>query len=94
MLNIRLLFRTARKLRRDGFTLVELLVVIGIIAILAGIALGPITSGIEKAKENAGMQTARSINLLSFSYANDNNQNYLPGSTGGASVAPSGTGSA
>jgi len=79
MINIRLLFRTARRLRRDGFTLVELLVVIGIIAILAGVALGPITGGIEKAKENAGMQAARSINLLCFSYSNDNNQTYLPG---------------
>jgi len=85
MINIRLLFRTARRLRRDGFTLVELLVVIGIIAILAGVALGPITGGIEKAKENAGMQAARSINLLAFSYSNDNNQTYLPG--GNASSA-------
>ena len=46
-----------------GFTLVELLVVIGIIAILAGVALGPITSGIKKAKESAAMQSCRSIGL-------------------------------
>jgi len=72
-------FRTARQISRGGFTLVELLVVIGIIAILAGVALGPITSGIEKAKESGGMQGARSINLLLFSYSNDNNQTYPPG---------------
>lgn len=81
MINIRLVSRrTARNISRGGFTLVELLVVIGIIAILAGVALGPITSGIEKAKESSGLQVTRSINLLLFSYANDNNQTYLPGS--------------
>jgi prepilin-type N-terminal cleavage/methylation domain-containing protein len=83
MLNHRLLFRTARKLSRGGFTLVELLVVIGIIAILAGVALGPITSGIEKAKESAGLQTARSINLLLFQYSTDNNNVYPVGGTSG-----------
>jgi prepilin-type N-terminal cleavage/methylation domain-containing protein len=78
MIKHRLLSHTARS-SRGGFTLVELLVVIGIIAILAGVALGPITSGIEKAKESSGMQSARSINLLMFSYSNDNNQTYPPG---------------
>lgn len=82
MLNHRLLFRTARKLSRGGFTLVELLVVIGIIAILAGVALGPITSGIEKAKESSGMQYARSINLLCFQYSTDNNEVYPVGAIG------------
>ena len=61
-----------------GFTLVELLVVIGIIAILAGVALGPITSGIRKARESACMQTTRTLALAEFQYANDNN-NYPDG---------------
>ena len=59
-----------------GFTLVELLVVIGIIAILAGVALGPITHGIQKAKESAAMQTCRTLALAEFQYANDNNGTY------------------
>jgi prepilin-type N-terminal cleavage/methylation domain-containing protein len=86
--------RTARCLSRGGFTLVELLVVIGIIAILAGVALGPITSGIKKAKQNTGMQAARTIALAEFSFANDHEQAYpdtgVPTgntSTGAAAVA-------
>jgi prepilin-type N-terminal cleavage/methylation domain-containing protein len=76
MINNRLLYRTARTQSRGGFTLVELLVVIGIIAILAGVALGPITNGIKKAKQSAGLQTAHAIGLSMYSFANDNNQSY------------------
>ena len=76
MLNPCSLRRTARVLSRGGFTLVELLVVIGIIAILAGVALGPITNGIKKAKQSSGMQSAHAIGLAMYSYANDNSQTY------------------
>jgi prepilin-type N-terminal cleavage/methylation domain-containing protein len=78
MLTPRLLSRTARfsSSSRGGFTLVELLVVIGIIAILAGVALGPITNGIKKAKQSAGLQTVRTVALAEFTFSNDNNGNY------------------
>jgi prepilin-type N-terminal cleavage/methylation domain-containing protein len=73
--------RAARYLSRGGFTLVELLVVIGIIAILAGVALGPITRGIKQAQENATVQVAHQIGVLEFAYSNDFNQIY-PAPTG------------
>jgi prepilin-type N-terminal cleavage/methylation domain-containing protein len=91
MLNNRFLYRTARP-SRGGFTLVELLVVIGIIAILAGVALGPITNGIKKAKQSAGLQTVRTIATSEFTFSNDNNGAYpdtsMPsGNTGSAAEA-------
>jgi prepilin-type N-terminal cleavage/methylation domain-containing protein len=88
MLTTRLNFRrAARIIRRCGFTHVELLVVIGIIAILAGVALGPITNGIKKAKQSSSMQTAHVVGLAMYSYANDNSQQY-PDSTATTAADP------
>jgi prepilin-type N-terminal cleavage/methylation domain-containing protein len=82
----RCLFRSARsRSGKGGFTLVELLVVIAIIAILAGVAFGPITQGLEKAKESAGMQTARTIALSMFQYQVDNSN--FPGGNKSQDVA-------
>jgi prepilin-type N-terminal cleavage/methylation domain-containing protein len=86
MLLNRLYRRTARLLKsRGGFTLVELLVVIGIIAILAGVALGPITNGINKAKQSAAVQESHALGLAMYSAANDNQQVYPDSTSGQAS---------
>ena len=47
----------------------------------AGIAIGPITNGIHKAKEAASMQMARAIGLAMFAYASDHNGAYPDGKT-------------
>jgi prepilin-type N-terminal cleavage/methylation domain-containing protein len=72
------------KVKQAGFTLVELLVVIGIIAILAGVALGPISRALKTAGYSKGMQTARTLALAEFQYSNDNSQVYPDKSNPGA----------
>jgi prepilin-type N-terminal cleavage/methylation domain-containing protein/prepilin-type processing-associated H-X9-DG protein len=63
-------------LKRSGFTLVELLVVIGIIALLAGLLF----PALSKAKDRAGMATClsnlRQIYLGLEMYANDFEESY------------------
>jgi len=54
---------------------------LGVLSCLAGIALGPITAGIEKAKESASLQQARAINLMMYSYSVDHNGAYPDGAT-------------
>ena len=57
------------------------LVSLPFIACLAGIALGPIEKGIERAKETMAMQRARQIGIAMFAYADDHNGAYHDGKT-------------
>ena len=52
------------KSRRDGFTLVELVVVIAVIAILAAILVPTIASVLENAKRTVDVQQMRSVNVM------------------------------
>ncbi len=52
---------------------------------MAGVALGPITNGIKKAKQSSALQSAHAIGLSLYSSANDNSQTYPDKSGGNAS---------
>jgi prepilin-type N-terminal cleavage/methylation domain-containing protein len=67
------------RISSQGFTLVEILVVIAIIAILAGIALPAVTGAIKKGKESAAVQQANGLELACLQYSLDNNEVYPGG---------------
>lgn len=66
-----ILTRSMRRSVRRGFTLVELLVVIGIIALLAGVAYGPIIAQMKKADANQATQNAKNLGYALNTFKED-----------------------
>jgi len=66
------------KMRNRGFTLVEILVVIGIIVLLASLSYAGIMSAMESAKRAACISNLRQIGFAAFAYAQDNGTNMFP----------------
>jgi prepilin-type N-terminal cleavage/methylation domain-containing protein len=62
----------------QGFSLVELLIVVAIIAIIAAIAVPSLLTSRMAANESGGIQGARTCGSAEVAYASTNNANYAP----------------
>ena len=65
--------------RQPGFTIVELLVVIGVMALLMGLLLPALRSVRQTASQSSEMSAARQLMLAYQTYANGNRDRVIPG---------------
>ena len=82
---------TLSRRMKGGFTLVELLVVIGIIAVLIGILLPVLNRAREAANAAACLSNLRQIGQALRIYANDNGDQIMPAYTALNTIPPCST---
>src|SRR3954451_7982250 len=78
---------TTSRARRGAFTLVELLVVIGIIAVLIGILLPALSKARRAARTTACMSNARQLVMGALQYFEQNKYGWAPYYNGGGTPA-------
>ena len=73
------LYKRIRKLKANSFTLVELLVVISIIGLLAGLSVPAIQGGLDKAKQQTDVSNIRQLGMILFADAMENEGSFATG---------------
>jgi len=71
--------RRLKKLKANSFTLVELLVVISIIGLLAGLSVPAIQGGLDKAKQQTDVSNIRQLGMILFADAMENEGSFATG---------------
>jgi len=81
----------AKKASKKGFTLMEMLIVVAIIAVLVAIAIPTFTSSLNKAKNGADLANARSLyGAVQIATMTDDTTSTIP-SSGSTSITYGGT---
>ena len=70
-------YKTGRTSPRQGFTLVELLVVLAIIALLIGLVVSSLGLIRDQARNTTCLSNQRQINMANFGFAADNNGTFM-----------------
>ena len=71
-------FSSRQNTRAEGFTLVELLVVIGIIAVLIGVLLPALNKARKASRTTACLSNIRQLVMGEIQYVNDNKGKFSP----------------